>query len=158
MFEKILLVSLLSSGVVGDRFIATDAMVPVSSHLAAEPQTPMGKFTTATEVRPILSATKSSWVAVREYDGQDLLYVTHLFAWRCGLAELKVGVNGGLPQVWPLPPCHVNTASPNAITETDGLPYVRFPLGSVETIEVHVTYDDLGTDMALFDRTSVLMP
>lgn len=158
MFDKILVISLLSAGAVGKDFVASDAFVSVSSHLAAEPQTPTGKFTTATEVRPILSATKSSWVAVREYDGQDLLYVTHLFAWRCGLAELKVGVNGGLPQVWPLPPCHLNTASPNAITETDGLPYVRFPLGSVKTIEVHVIYDDLGTDMALFGRKSVLMP
>ena len=142
---------------------APPALAQSSGHssaqvLMAEPQTPSGQFTTATEVRPILTATKSNWVALREFNGQDLLYVTQLWAWRCGLAQISVGVNGALPQVWPMPPCHIDTATPNAVQEGDGLPYVALPLGSVNTIEVQLIYDDLGRDTALFDRAGVLRP
>lgn len=158
MFTKFFLASVLGVAVMQVSPLPADEPVYLAANLVAEPQVPTGKFTTATEVRPILDATKSNWVAVREFDGQDLLYVTHLFAWRCGLAELKVGVNGALPQTWPMPPCHTDTAAPNAILEGDGLPFTRFPLGSIETIEVQITYDDLTKDTALFARSAVMTP
>ena len=88
--------------------------------LTAEPQVPTGQFTTAVEVKPILGMTRGNWIAVREFDGQDLLYVTHLWAWRCGLVELKLGINGAPPEVWPLPECHLDQGAPNGITEADG--------------------------------------
>ena len=96
--------------------------------------------------------TKANWISVREFDGQDLLYVTHLWAWRCGLLEIKVGVNGETPQNWPLPTCHENEAAPNAIKEGDGLPYRNYGLGQIALIEVHLTYDDLSTESAKFNR------
>lgn len=126
--------------------------------LVAEDQTPSGKFTTATEVKPIIAMTQSSWVAVREWDGQDLVYVTHLWSWRCGLAQMEVSVNGAASEVWPLPPCHEDTGQPNAIIDTDGLPYRSFALKSIETLDVKVTFDDLTTQEASFERKAVLMP
>ena len=77
---------------------------------------------TTAEVKPILQITKGNWVAVREYDGKDLLYVTHLFGWRCGLAAMAISVNGETMQNWPLPPCHMQYATPNALLADDGLP------------------------------------
>ncbi|MCB1341703.1 MAG: hypothetical protein KDK24_11710 [Pseudooceanicola sp.] len=126
--------------------------------MVAEPQVPTGRFLTALEVRPILNATKGNWIAVREYAGKDLLYVTHLWSWRCGLAELKIGLNGGAPEVWPLPPCHPEQAQAAAILEGDGNPYREFGLRSVQLIEVVLTYDDLTTDRVRFNRGGVVIP
>lgn len=120
--------------------------------LVAEPQVPTGRFTTAVEIKPILSVTKANWINVREFNGEDLLYVTHLWAWRCGLLEMKVGVNGQAPEVWPLPVCHENEPAPNAIKEGDGLPYRNYGLGQVALVEIQLTYDDLSTETVKFNR------
>ncbi|NNE54224.1 MAG: hypothetical protein HKN30_17695 [Sulfitobacter sp.] len=133
-------------------------MSVVPPGLVAEPQVPAGKFLTATEVKPILNATKANWVAVREFNGQDLLYVTHLWSWRCGLAAMAISVNDEPLQNWPLPPCHADSATPNAITETDGQPYLTLRLGSVEKVSIQLVYDDLTMDAATFARNEVKMP
>lgn len=131
---------------------------PASPSRSPEAQEPTGRFTTATEVRPILTATRPNWVAVREYDGQDLVYVTQIMAWRCGLVALRFAVNDAPLADWPLPPCHLDSPTPNALTPEDGLPYRAFPLGSVRTVTVELIYDDLSTDAAAFVRRNVLMP
>ena len=124
---------------------------------AKEDQSPTGKFLTATEVRPILEATRANWVAVREYNGLDLLYFTHLLSWRCGLHEVRFALNGGESRVFDLPPCDPEAASPAAIPE-EAVIYLSYPLGSIETIEVDLLYDDLGTAEAVFSRKAVQMP
>lgn len=124
----------------------------------AEEQTPTGKFTTATEVKPILSMTQANWVAVREYEGRDLLYVTHLLSWRCGMHRFTFSINDGPMIGWNMPPCLTDTAQPNAIRTEDGLPYETFPLGHIQSVEIEILYDDLSTERARFERKSVLMP
>lgn len=138
--------------------VAPPVFLTPETQLVAEPQEPTGRFTTAVEVKPILIATRGNWVAVREYDGQDLLYVTHLWSWRCGLVEMRVGVNGAAPEVWPLPECHTDQPAPNAITENDGLPYRSYALGSVQAIEINLTFDDLTKESASFERQAVKIP
>lgn len=125
-----------------------------------EPQVPTGKYTTAVEVKPILGMTKSNWVAVRLYEGQDLLYFTHLMSWRCGLWEVRYGVNGApADTLVPMEPCHDDTAQPNAMTDVANyLPYVVLPPESVETVYVEITFDDGTTDFAQFARSAVLIP
>ena len=131
---------------------------PAAPGPVAEPQVPSGRFLTAMEVRPILNATRPSWIHVREYAGRDLLYVTHLWSWRCGLAELRVGLNGAPPEVWPLPPCHPELPVAATILDTDGAPYRDFPRRSVQLIEVQLTYDDLTTVAVRFNRAGVVIP
>lgn len=109
-------------------------------------------FTTAAEVKPILGMTKSNWISVREFDGQDLLYVTHLWAWRCGLQGIRIGINGAPPENWPLPECHMDQASPNAILETDGNPYRSYPLKSIERVTIDVFYDDQTVETLTVNR------
>ncbi|RVT85678.1 hypothetical protein DXV76_07965 [Rhodobacteraceae bacterium CCMM004] len=131
---------------------------PAASLPAAEDQTPTGRFTTAGEVRPILMATRPQWVGVRSYGGQDLVYFTNLLAWRCGLAQIAYAVNGGAMQVLDTEPCHLDTATPNALRLEGVLPYVAFPPGSVERVEVQVTFDDLSIAAGSYARPEIAMP
>ncbi|MFY0624378.1 MAG: hypothetical protein JXQ89_22090 [Pelagimonas sp.] len=138
--------------------VVVEAPIATEPAYVAEQQVATGRFTTALEVKPILNATRGNWVAVREFNGQDLVYVTHLWSWRCGLVAMKFSVNGAEPQEWPLPACHEDTNSPNAMLPDDGLPYREFPLGSVETVTVELIYDDLSTDGATFNRAGAMIP
>jgi hypothetical protein len=120
----------------------------------AEDQTPTGKFLTATEVKPILGATQGNWVAVREWEGNDLIYFTHLLAWRCGLYEIRYSVNGGPQQQWPVPDCDPATHTPGAIPDGAEI-YATVALKSVQTIDVELLYDDLSTQSAQFERAAI---
>ncbi len=125
-----------------------------------EPQIPTGKFTTAVEVKPILGMTKGNWVAVRNYNGQDLLYFSHLLAWRCGLWDVRYGINGApADQVFPLEPCYDDLQTPNSIVDVETyLIYATLPPDSVETVYVEVTFDDGTTDFAQFNRNEIQIP
>ena len=96
-------------------------------------------------------------MAVREYDGNDLIYVTQILSWRCGLVGLRVSLNDGPMQDWPLAECQLDTNAPNAIPE-DAKVYETHPLGSIKSVKVEIIYDDLTRDSAAFERKQVLMP
>ena len=116
-------------------------------------------FTTAAEVKPILTATKGQWIAIREFDGKDLVYFTNLLAWRCGLTQGAWGISGGAREtVMPMEPCHEGEAQPNALKMETVLPYAEAPLGSIASVSVAVTFDDGSVETAEYDRKSVLMP
>lgn len=125
-----------------------------------EPQVPTGRFTTAVEVRPILGMTKSNWVAVREYEGQDLVYFTHLMSWRCGLWDIRYGINGApADNVVSMEPCHADYQQPNVMIDLENFrPYVSYPAGSVQSVAVEIVYDDGKSDFAQFNRSAVLIP
>jgi hypothetical protein len=114
-------------------------------------------FTTAAEVAPILEMTRASWVAVREYEGQDLIYFTHLLSWRCGIASITYSVNGGPEAVFPAEPCYRDEAQPNALKMTEVLPYAVAPLGSIQTVKVRLDMGDGSAMMASYDRAGVLI-
>lgn len=140
--------------------IEPDAAAPKLATRAPEDQTPTGQFTTAAEVKPILTATQGSWVAVRNYEGQDLLYFTQILAWRCGLWEVRYGINGA-PADTPLPlePCHAGTNAPNALTDVTGYPpFIAFAENSIETVTIQMLFDDGTVDGATFDRAAIQMP
>ena len=116
-------------------------------------------FTTAAEVKPILQATKANWVALREYDGNDLLYFTHLESWRCGLGAVRFSINSSAAtQLREMEPCYEGTPQPNALKLEDHLPYVVLPMGMTQTVTIVVVYDDGSEDRADFERGAILMP
>jgi len=114
------------------------------------------QFTTASEVKPILSATKANWVTVREYDGKDLLYFTHLLAWRCGLDAIYYSVNGGAEALYQGEPCHEGEAQPNAIKAANSLPFISFGLNSISSVAVRLVYDDGSQDSASYQRATIM--
>jgi len=132
----------------------------LSADREPEPQIPTGKYTTAIEVRPILGMTKTNWIGVREYEGQDLLYFSHLMAWRCGLWDIRYGINGNPADiVVPMEPCNEEYAQPNVLVDVENyLPYVIYPLGAIESVYVEIVFDDGTSDFAQFDRNEVRIP
>ena len=116
-------------------------------------------FTTGAEIQPIIEMTKGNWVAVREWEGQDLLYFTHLEAWRCGMDQVRYFVNVAKPRVREMEPCYEDTNTPNAIKMPDGhLPYDVHPLGSIENVTVEITLDNGVVIKESFERNAIKMP
>lgn len=113
-------------------------------------------FTTAAEVKPILQATQATWVAVRTFNGQDLLYFTQIESWRCGLRELSYEVNGdGQRRTKEMEPCYDDTPAPNAFRLDSHLPYVTFAPDSVTNVSVTLTFEDGSTLSAQFPRNQI---
>lgn len=125
-----------------------------------EPQIATGKFTTAIEIKQIMLMTKGNWVAINDNDGRDLLYFSHLLAWRCGMWAIRYGLNGDPATIEvPLEECHEGTTSPNALTDIANFPpYVVLPFESIESVYVEVVFDDGTTDFAVFPRDAVMLP
>lgn len=127
--------------------------------LTPDDQTPTGKFTTAAEVGPILQMTKDSWAAVREYDGKDLVYFTHVLSWRCGLKGAKFSINEEPLQDLELPDCHMKFKQPNALIDDEALlVYRRYDLGSVNSVRVDVLLDNLTVQSVTLLRENILIP
>lgn len=114
-------------------------MCRVLAALAALVLTPAAALAQAGQEKPILEMTKANWVAFRDFNGQQLVYFTHLEAWRCGISAVRFSINSeALDQSYQLQPC--DPANPNAIT-TDR-PYIALPLGSAQSVTVQLTYAD----------------
>ncbi len=135
-------------------------LIPVITALGiALPGLASAQFMSAAEVRPILDATKGNWVGVRDFNGNDLLYFTHLTTFRCGLSEVRYGLNGEPATIpFPMEECYVNTNTPSAIHPDVHPPYVTLPSGSVQLVTVEIVYDDGSTDSVTFFRNEIVIP
>lgn len=122
--------------------------------LVFAPMTASAQFNTAAEVKPILQMIVPNWVSVREYNGEDLLYFTLLEVYRCGLTQIRYVVNNGKPQVWKTPPCE-GDATFSQIPE-GRLPYVAFPLKSLENLRIELSYDDGTVQTESYERAAIL--
>lgn len=111
----------------------------------ASPATAQG-FTTSAQVKPILELIRPQWVAIRPYEGQDLLYMTTLLTYRCGIEQIRFSFNNGDLQVWEGEPCYRDEASPMALKMETHLPYAVAPLDSLQTVTINLLFDD-GTTM-----------
>ncbi|MBO6508828.1 MAG: hypothetical protein JJ866_14895 [Roseibium sp.] len=97
------------------------------------------------QIKQILDLTKTSWVSFRDWQGQQLIYFTHLESWKCGIDYVFYGLNGGpLDQMWELDEC--DPSNPNAVLKDK--PYIELPAGSTQSISVQLIFPD-GTKSAV---------
>jgi len=104
-------------------------------------------FTTSAGVKPILELIKGNWVAVRPYEGQDLLYFSTLLIYRFGIQQISFAYNGGPFQPLQHEPCHWGENDPMALKLETHLPYVVAPLNSLQSVAIQLDFDD-GTVMS----------
>ena len=91
---------------------------------------------------------------------RKVFYFTHLMSWRCGLWDIRYGINGEpATNVMPMEPCNDEFAQPNVMVDVENyLPYVVFPLGSIDSVYVEIVYDDGTMEFGQFDRNEVRIP
>ena len=88
----------------------------------------------------ILEFTKNNWVGFRDFNGRQLIYFTHLTAYRCAIAQIRYSLNSDrLDKVYILPPC--DRKKPNSIPQNH-LPYLSLPLGTAHEIYLQLTFKD----------------
>ncbi len=87
----------------------------------------------------VLDMTRGSWAYFRDYNGRQLIYFTHLEAYKCGIASVSYSLNSdALDKNWKLQLCDLK--KPHHIT-TDK-PYISLPLGTANSITVQLTFND----------------
>ena len=65
-------------------------------------------------MKEALEATSTSWLLFQDNDGRRLMYWSQLASYRCGVAEVRLGLNSASPgQVLAMPPC--NRADPASL-------------------------------------------
>lgn len=91
------------------------------------------------QIKQILTLTRANWVAFRDWQGNQLIYFTHLEAWKCGIQAVHYGLDGApVETVWQLEEC--NPKTPNQVTKER--PYLTLPANSVKSISVRLTFKD----------------
>ena len=114
------------------------AALPLSAVKAQDTPIPLAT------VKQAINATKANWIAFRNYDGQQLLYFTQLLTWKCGLREIRYGLNSShLADLWPLPVC--NPQTPYHLDPNYDHIYVNYPLDSLKFVSVQVVFADGAT-------------
>jgi hypothetical protein len=117
------------------------------------------QFMSAAEVKPILEMTQGNWVGVRVYDGQDLLYFSHLISFRCGMVDIYYGINGDTPDNrYNMEPCYRGTSAPSAMDPVNFPLFVAYPVGSVHSVTVMILFDDGDIQEVTFERAQIQMP
>jgi hypothetical protein len=116
-------------------------------------------FTTSAEVKPVLELTRASWVGLQETETQDVLWFSHLEGLRCGIASVRYGLNGAAAETpWTLAPCNRDSADPVLFDTTAHPPYAVLPAQTVQSIAVHLEFDDGSTLDGVYPRAAMILP
>ena len=92
------------------------------------------------QMKQVIGMTRASWVALRDWNGRQLVYFTHLISYRCGLREVRYSINAGLPdKTFPLPEC--NPDMPFSVPKKAKI-WISLPPETVKSIAVQVTFKD----------------
>ncbi|MGA2794789.1 MAG: caspase family protein [Roseiarcus sp.] len=101
------------------------------------------------EQKQILEQMPTNWVEFREYNG-TLIYFTTLVTYRCAIAELRYGLDGGEPlQRYDLPAC--NAGDPFSVPENARL-YLKAP-PRTRSVSLRIIWrDGTQSDVSTIER------
>ena len=72
---------------------------------------------------------------------------------------IKVGINGDPPNLaYPMQVCGPDEGAPSPIDTEGRLPYVEFPLDSIVSVTIELTYDDGEVATETFNRADIEIP
>jgi hypothetical protein len=104
-----------------------------------------GDLTQAPGVAMIHQAIKDQMVSFKQEGEVDFVYFTALLAWRCGVTQVLVGLNGAPPSIpLPMEPCYRDLREPNTLKmDRPEFPiFLKMPAGSAQTMTLRIQYDD----------------
>ena len=113
--------------------------------LPAGPALTQSDFTTPEGAAMIHQSIKDQILSFRPDGDLDYIYFTAILGWRCGVRELRYGLNGAAPDTaFPLEPCHRDLRNPNTMKgDISQFPiFITVPKGSAETVTLRVIYDN----------------
>lgn len=91
------------------------------------------------QMKKLLNLTQNSWVSFRDFYRKQLIYFTHLEAYRCGIKEVRYSLNtDDLDKVWELDSCE----SVGISSIKKDLVYLRLPLGTIKSIAIQLLFTD----------------
>lgn len=97
-----------------------------------------------------LGITRTSWIALRKFDGRTLVYFTTMLTAYCAIAEIRYGYDTMTPnRTFTVPPC--NKADPTSLPSNTEI-YLEGP-GNLRFVSAQIRYKD-GTQSAVerFDQ------
>ena len=119
-----------------------------------------GDLTQAAGAAMIHQAIKAQMVSFKQEGDVDFVYFTNLLAWRCGVKEILVGLNGAAPAAHlPMEPCYRDLREPNTLKlDRPEFPiYLKMPAGSAQTLTLHIVYEDGTSADFLVERAKNLI-
>ena len=102
--------------------------------------------------KDILERLSTGWLTFRDWDGKRLIYFTHLISYRCGIEEVKYGLDTDQPsETFEVGPCDPD--NPHAVPETGpGSQIFTSVPKSTGYVSVQLTYaDGSRSDVKRFD-------
>lgn len=123
------------------------ALTVLALAAGAVPPAALGQMMAPAQMRAALEATGRQWVAFRNWQGRQLIYFTHLVAWKCAIKEVRYAVDGQDPaELFPLPAC--DPQNPFLVNGESDTILLSFAPGEVEEISIQLVYGD-GTSSAV---------
>ena len=119
-----------------------------------------GDLTQAPGAAMIHQAIKAQMISFKQEGDVDFVYFTNLLAWRCGVAQILVGLNGAPPTIpYPMEPCWRDLREPNSLKMEDpAFPiYLKMPAGSAQTMTLRIIYEDGKTADFVVERAKNLI-
>jgi hypothetical protein len=99
------------------------------------------------QLKMMAEAAKAQWVAFRNWNGKQWIYLTIPVTYHCGLTEIRYSLNGAdLGERWPVPEC--NPQMPFNVDPQKDRVYRAFDPGTVSSVSLQLVYVD-GTESAV---------